>query len=1043
MDTKALDQDQLTEKSLETLIVSGTLRELVDACKPLTEKERRSFSRYTSDLYKAIRNRGPGQKISSEVRALFQRVLQGKTSSLDKNIQLALLAMCPLSVVKRMDLWHMASEEEALLIEVLLDRQPAWLDQWLEVRFEKDMPGISWKGVQTLIRAGACKKPTGDGYIKSMASYFLTWEENDPETLIPLSERLLKAPEILEKDVFRLFELESDAFVILRSEEDEGAFPGYESWITALSKLAEAGHVDRSRLLDASLRAMTSSMSPSQLSGFRKMHERLKPSVQEIKDREKGYGDLIATRVSHVMGLGIKSLKKLHRKKQLDIEAFLEAVHPVFEESTKGPAKEVLKVALRYTGSDAHHEKLSNLALKAMHHLDGEVQEMAFQLLEQVADREDEALVDALKPIREMVSPLLLERIDAWAGTESDSAHQMIEELAFDEVKERADDITPLQLKRVGLNRNQLMDAFPGMLQIGVMESSVLAGLEPVEPIQSLDELIQATWDALEDVDSANEIERILDGISRLCTQRPDSFEARTSALLHKLKHPISKDSIQGMADGPAGITLRLRGLLLTWVTGRYNESRDAGSYEPSPMMELTGDRIEELRKRVLRGQAGPLLAAPTHEAGWIDPVVFVRRLVALEEDPLSALRVVDFTQALLRLAPDGRGQALKEAAAIEENAGRLVQWALGGDVEVLEDDKWDYALWIAAGRARSPRGRLDALEVFNVEDNWPDSISPATFQWNAYTEEVGGDADNISVIPRIALDTGSLSIQSTDSEKNESIARIRNGGQRFFKSLKSMVVASPLPHWSALPTVALHTRSTHTAMSLDLNADWLVQWVFMIWPQHIDSVLAAGVASMMDRIDENGVAFAPHYAYLEPAFETNRPWTEMMMLAMWVGLVSRDTELRTTAADAMIEGIDDGRGHPASLGRILLKLADGGWVKMNRLADAVRMISQVSSLQQYVMCDVLENVVLHTEGGSRNMHDILQLLLEMHVLLEKEPSGALRSVLKTYTGNGKAARIARQIEALKTNGDVPAEVLIQAIEARLERAEALTQGSV
>lgn len=104
---------------------------------------------------------------------------------------------------------------------------------------------------------------------------------------------------------------------------------------------------------------------------------------------------------------------------------------------------------------------------------------------------------------------------------------------------------------------------------------------------------------------------------------------------------------------------------------------------------------LRPLRHRVaalLAGTSNPV-GAPTHQGGWLDPVVFVQRLLdhpeAAEDD------VVD---GLLRLAPDTRPEAAALAAALTGPHARAVRFALGADE--LPDAGW---VGLAAARARCP----------------------------------------------------------------------------------------------------------------------------------------------------------------------------------------------------------------------------------------------------------------------------------------------------------------------------------------------------
>ncbi|ANN17870.1 ribonucleotide reductase [Amycolatopsis orientalis] len=94
----------------------------------------------------------------------------------------------------------------------------------------------------------------------------------------------------------------------------------------------------------------------------------------------------------------------------------------------------------------------------------------------------------------------------------------------------------------------------------------------------------------------------------------------------------------------------------------------------------------------LLDGTAVPVSAA-THQGGWLDPVVFVSRM--LEHPDAAKDDVVD---ALLRLAPDTRPEALALASALTGPHADTIRYALGGPA--IEDTGWTA---LAAARARHP----------------------------------------------------------------------------------------------------------------------------------------------------------------------------------------------------------------------------------------------------------------------------------------------------------------------------------------------------
>ena len=145
--------------------------------------------------------------------------------------------------------------------------------------------------------------------------------------------------------------------------------------------------------------------------------------------------------------------------------------------------------------------------------------------------------------------------------------------------------------------------------------------------------------------------------------------------------------------------------LVCSWLGETTGPNAIAPPAEPSFFTR----RCLAVARRAAAKQAAPLLAAPTHEGGWINPAVLVQRISEyfwLKIEPDKA----DFIQSLLRLAPDNRVRVLQAAAALKNEIGEVIRYVLGGgkmaNIRTPE-------FWVAAFRAREPKGTSEVLFKF------------------------------------------------------------------------------------------------------------------------------------------------------------------------------------------------------------------------------------------------------------------------------------------------------------------------------------------
>ena len=165
----------------------------------------------------------------------------------------------------------------------------------------------------------------------------------------------------------------------------------------------------------------------------------------------------------------------------------------------------------------------------------------------------------------------------------------------------------------------------------------VLSQVAPLEPVTGVAELIEVAAALLEGQGTGDDAERFLDGVSRLCAERPQGFERRTAALLKQAVEP----GWFGFEDGVSLISMLVR----AWIEERKPQplrdpfyryyvgqsavkwlvSQAKAAFSPPQRFGVAGfvgDRVEAVSHRVAARKPLPLLALPTHAGGWIDPDV-------------------------------------------------------------------------------------------------------------------------------------------------------------------------------------------------------------------------------------------------------------------------------------------------------------------------------------------------------------------------------------------------------------------------------------
>ncbi|NLH16119.1 MAG: hypothetical protein GX455_06040 [Phycisphaerae bacterium] len=1021
----------MTAEQLEDFITRGDLAGLTQAVTGFSESERKKLSKTASLLLNRIQKaiaatfttdpfyNAPGDDaLTTIAKRRDEREVLGKQQEVAK---LAAVAFCPLSVVKRLEFSTYKDKVTPLVISVISDRKPDWTGEWVELELRRESTCLKWDYIETLIRAGACPRPTTDAYIRFVVAKFPDNFYSKEEPFVPLSRKLRGNSFLLETEVWRLFEVETRAFTSDWYLGRKDTPDDYESWTMALVRLTNEKVIDRQRLIDGCFLGLTSGFTnKNTLTGYIQFYEALEPTTEEVIQRQNKFLDLLAHSAEHVVSFALKQIQRIDKEHKLDDEAFLRPAETLVLSRIQGQVKTTLTILSRIIKRQERLRKAAlGILVQGIGHESAAVREMTLRLVGPWLNDEYPEIVRTLRDSLDRVSPSVREKVQSilahfgckpkGAGA---SAEPKVKSGRIEELKQQAR-LLPERIRKLAGVDSVLKAIEEGgdyaPLDYDLYDAQVLSGVKPIQPIQSLEELIESVSHAIEVVDSAEEVERILDGISRFGTERPEDFERQTGPIKKRIMVDHGGGSAKALLFGST--PPHLSTLLLSWL-GEKPKRQDPPYYVnyPSPTFVMN-TRCYELAVRIHHGISAPLLAMPTHRHGWIDPRVFVERMIYYQANQLMILKQ-DFTQALLRLAPDYRSQAFKQAGFLNGMPGDIVRWVLGASIPPSKPSKQDVSLWITAGRVRDLRRRLNEFEMFTDYLVCADAIIPAQYEWKAFKQTCICKWNKTEYqIPFVSI------VNGIDPEKMRS----------------TIDVPSSMMH--------IHGRDAKWESiyyGYHANIHWLVHWCGMIWPQNADAFCVAGIEEMIRRIDMVSSVDDPNFAYYELLFEPDRPLLEMAILLIWMGLAGKDADARGHAIDLLTEAIHDGRAHPQPFGEVLVKLCAGGWVKLNRIGDALNSISRVSPLHAYVCCGILRRWLAGQETLPDDAHHLLSLQLELSVQIGWTLSETEKRPLAGVSGSSKTAKLAKDL--IRCEFSRPSaehrQALIQQLEARLRRGQ-------
>lgn len=809
--------------------------------------------------------------------------------------------------------------------DVLRHRSPERLGPIVDHLLEVVGGPAAWRTVRPLVRDGVIERPSTPAYTIAMLT-MTRWR--------PASELLDADPSLLDFDVWRLFEVEGGGEDSLANYEK---FFG-DTWGHAFRSLAAADQGTRERLLDASLAALSRDFSTYRAGWFSRFHESLTPTDAERAARAGAYLGLLRSRVGPTVSFAVGALKRVERARMLPPSTLLDRIGPVLSEASAGTAKAGLDlVGAAGTRSPDEASRAALVAAEAMRHPSVDVQRAAIALVSRLAAAPDAELAAAVA-----------ERQRDVAASQRSAAAALVERLG-------------------------------GEPAPGPGSRSVVAGQPPkadhrpltptdpsraVAPIGTLEELVDVAVSVIETGEPADDLERVLDAVRRVGDRESPAFARLTAPIARRARTLLKRR--ESMPFNGFDARSDIAAVLLAWTAGDIAPSAEVHSRVSPGAGAFLSARARETAEAILSGEARPSVALPTHRGGWIEPAVLVDRL--RRDPPASTL---DLVAALLRLAVDGRPDALTAARELSSEVGAAVRYALGGDEAIGRTAPW----WVAAARVRAP-GFDDVAVARGHGDLGPEAARAATMTL------------------RVARPRGTYELLVLDVQPPPI-----DGGP----------VDVPTALMLRNPSVMAWTGRSDAVMT---------RWIATIQPGYREVWAAIGSLLIGRNVDWWSAEWA-NRAFLEPFLES---WAELgphALELLAIALGAKEAGERGLAADVARLAIADARLDATGLARAFAAAASLKLDRPQRWAQSLADVAADSDRHAGAVAEVIARslgAVRDRPAGS--LVPLLRLLDELLAAIGCPVVDQARPQLETLgSSGGQAGRLARSILARGGSG--------------------------
>lgn len=760
---------------------------------------------------------------------------------------------------------------------------PAWLDDAATI-FVQGMPQ-NFAVARALVRRGLSRKPSVPEYVLGMIV-----GEHSMDVVLP---RLEADPDLLEDEVWRLFEIEGSGEMSLAAYDKYRA----GAWTAALVSLADDGRLPRARLLDASLAALGRDFGAFRAQWFERFHEELHPTIEERTARLEAYLRLLGSVNPTTVSFALDALSEIDRATPLRGEVALRHLSSAMTARTKRAAHAALRLAAAIAAREpAHAGHVTRLALAALAHEARAVQEDAIDLIDRfgATPTDDLALRSEIAERVALVAPTLRARLARWT--------------------DRAD-------------APALCDAGPGPTSSTLARPTNASPLDPsraLVPIAAPDELVLRIAKVLEDDADPDEVELCLDGLARF----PDAVRAPKSPMVKRARALLAR------SDRVPPVSLQVARAIAAVASGELERTPE---WMASGLLLVLEAQVDDVVRRAAKGDGVGRLSTPTHRGGWIAPVTLAARVVSAG----SAWDELDLCIALLRLAPEGRQEAI---AAIGVRAGEhfeALRHALGGETREIGPSA---PLWLAAARTRHPcadDARVDARHP----GHGPDASRAARLGWRTIERSYEG-----RVHRELAVERG---------------------------------VAVPPRAALAHVAVRFHLGAGHDQPACGPSVG-LVRWSATLWPAGSEAFFADGARDLFANLDWWEARWE-QAAYYERLLDPYLHFGPMALLVLALGLAAKDPGGNALAVDAAIAAIASGGVSAETLGATMSELRSGGTIKLARWAKSLARVAGESAHHRRVVARTIERTLRGDPASApRDEGALVELLVELRTELHE-----------------------------------------------------------
>lgn len=617
-----------------------------------------------------------------------------------------------------------------LLCKLLSLYRPSWLESFINNTDNWSNFSLGYDQLLSLLDMGYLKELSPERIARSLPWSIRASSDNPKAKESYDSNQLLQREITLKEHIWTIFEYDSNTNFSYLEEctkraYKEGTTAQDESLSAALYRFSLDGHLDRNRLLKATLSTFHRDFKKDMVSWFNYLFEELQPTTEEILSLQEEIMQVFSSSYTKPVNSMLQQLKKVATEENFQYQEFIERSTTLFFSS---PKNSLLIIYTIFDQIATHHPEMKEACCIPLCQLflrkDENLQKKAAKFIVKYGDHSSSILRDTLlsyqpemfQSIKDILITFLVKSTEEVALTEEISLSERAPQEAIRICREDNRIALPANKEDFLFQLSRLFDTDESW-ETDAAIASIIAfhpqldeeDFNRMKPIfQRAANIVARSWLPYEIL-----LATFLLEYERLWAQNDTSITGSLRNLFSRLEEKLKGiDQTKGACDE------RSFKRLADWQPGYSN----ATCFEPIKQLWL--EVIRKIKKR----DSLPLLSTPTHTPAYIQATELVTRLAAYQKANVIPCSW-DFQLAIARCAQEDKEGAIVTARQLlKDEYLHLCLFLLDKYTQPQPPYKQQPA-WVVAGLVKEPDTEFEAFKSFSC-NTLPHSYLSGNYSW-------------------------------------------------------------------------------------------------------------------------------------------------------------------------------------------------------------------------------------------------------------------------------------------------------------------------